>query len=62
LERAGASIGSTISVGDRVTNDIDGPRAISMDEIFLDRENEAPDIDVPRITTLRELSDLVELA
>ncbi|MBT5773861.1 MAG: HAD family hydrolase [Dehalococcoidia bacterium] len=61
LERAGASVDSTISVGDRVANDIDGPRAIGMAGIFLDRENVAPDIDVPRITTLRELPDLVEL-
>ncbi len=62
LERAGATVESTISVGDRVGNDIDGPRAIGMDGIFLDRANAAPDIDVPRITTLRELPGLLELA
>jgi len=62
LERAGASVESTISVGDRMGNDIDGPRGIGMDGIFLDRANVAPDIDVARITTLRELPDLLELA
>lgn len=62
LERAGADVESTISVGDRIENDIDGPRAIGMAGIFLDRANVVPDIDVPRIKTLRELPDLVELA
>jgi putative hydrolase of the HAD superfamily len=62
LERAGVTVESTISVGDRVGNDIDGPRAIGMDGIFLDRFDAAPDIDVPRIRTLRELPDLLELA
>lgn len=61
LERAGANVATTISVGDRVENDVDGPRGVGMDAIFLDRANVAPDIDVPRITTLRELPDLLEL-
>lgn len=62
LERAGAEVATTISVGDRVQNDVDGPRAVGMDSIFLDRFDAAPDIDVPRIRTLRELPGLLELA
>jgi putative hydrolase of the HAD superfamily len=62
LERAGARSESTVSVGDSVVNDVDGAVALGMSGIFLDRANAAPDIDVPRITTLRELPDLVELA
>lgn len=62
LELVGASVASTISVGDRVENDVDGPRAVGMDAIFVDRAGVAPDIDVPRIRTLRELPGLLELA
>ena len=62
LERAGAPAELTVSVGDSVTNDVDGALAVGMRGIFLDRADEAPDIDVPRIRTLRELPDLLELA
>jgi FMN phosphatase YigB (HAD superfamily) len=62
LERAGASVESTISVGDSSATDIDGPRAIGIDGILLDCANAAPDIDVPRISTLREPPDLPEPA
>ena len=62
LKRAGASVESTISAGDRMGNDIDGPRGIEMDWIFLDRANGAADVAVARITTLRELANLLVLA
>jgi putative hydrolase of the HAD superfamily len=50
-----------LSVGDRIDNDVTPARAAGLHAVFLDRVGAAPDADVPRIASLSELLDLVEL-
>lgn len=52
----------TISVGDRIENDIDPAHSAGLHAVFLDRKDAAPDVDVTRIASLRELIALLEFA
>jgi len=59
-ERSGARVETTLMVGDRMDNDVASAIALGMYGVLLDREGRAPDLDAPRIDSLRELPDLVE--
>jgi putative hydrolase of the HAD superfamily len=58
---AGGRPETALSVGDRIDNDIIAARAAGLHAVVLDRAGTTPDADVPRIASLEELSDLVEL-
>lgn len=63
--RAVADVGGqpelSLSVGDRIDNDVLPARAAGLHAALLDRHDKAPDVEVPRITSLTELLTLVEL-
>ena len=59
---AGGELELALPVGDRVDNDVSPARAAGLHAVFLDRDGRAPDVEVPRISTLLELPALVELA
>ena len=61
LERAGGRAAEAISVGDSIENDIEPPRALGMHALLIDRASTARDADVPRIESLEQLPDLLEL-
>ena len=51
-----------VSVGDRVENDVAPAHAAGLHAVFLDRHGAVPDVDVPRVSSLAELSGLLEFA
>ena len=57
---AGGQPELSLSVGDRVENDVTPARAAGLQALLLDRHGHAPDV-VPRISSLSELLALVEL-
>lgn len=58
---AGGRTELALSVGDRVENDVTPALAAGLQAVLLDRGGRAPEIEVPRIASLQELVDLVEL-
>ncbi|MDA0353559.1 MAG: HAD family hydrolase [Chloroflexi bacterium] len=58
----GGEPGSALSVGDRIDNDVTPARSAGLHAVFLDRHDRAPDADVPRISVLTELLEMVEFA
>ena len=60
MERSGARVETTVMVGDRMDNDVASAVALGMYGVLLDRDGRALDIDAPRISSLRDLSALIE--
>jgi len=58
----GGSPELAVSVGDRIENDVTPAHTAGLHALFLDRHELAPDADVPRIASLRELTALLEFA
>lgn len=58
----GGQPGLSLSVGDRVENDVTPAHTAGLRAVFLDRHGAAPDIDVPSIASLAELPALLEFA
>jgi putative hydrolase of the HAD superfamily len=58
---AGGQPELSLSVGDRIDNDVLSARAASLHATLLDRHDQARAVEVPRITSLTELLTLVEL-
>lgn len=61
MERSGAHAETALMVGDRIDNDIAPAIALGMYGVLLDRAGAAPDVDVPRIDSLRDLPALIEV-
>lgn len=61
MERSGARAETTLMVGDRIDNDVAPAIALGLYGVLLDRAGAAPDVDVPRIDSLRDLSPLIEV-
>ncbi len=62
LERAGSEPSETVHVGDQLTSDVEGARAVNINPVLLDRDGNHPDYTAcPRITTLMELPALIGL-
>ena len=62
LERAGSEPHETVHVGDQLTSDVEGARAVDINPVLLDRDGNHPDYTgCPRITTLMELPGLLGL-
>ena len=61
MERSGAHAETTLMVGDRMDNDIAPAVALGMYGALLDRERRALDVDAPRIDSLADLLDLIEV-
>jgi FMN phosphatase YigB (HAD superfamily) len=61
MERCGARVETTLMVGDRMDNDVAPAIAIGMYGVLIDRDRRAPDLDAPRIESLRDLSALIEV-
>ena len=61
LERAGASAGEAVMVGDSLQHDVAGARRLGMRAVLVSRAGPAPGCppDVPVITTLRDLPPLL---
>jgi putative hydrolase of the HAD superfamily len=53
--------GAILHVGDSPTSDVQGARAAGLRAILLDRAGRHAHLDVPRVSSLRELLDLPEL-
>ncbi|TAJ16818.1 MAG: HAD family hydrolase [Dehalococcoidia bacterium] len=62
LERIGAHAKTTLMVGDRMDNDVVPAVALGMYGALLDRGRRALDVDVPRLDSLADLLDLIEVA
>lgn len=60
MERCGARADSTLMVGDRMDNDVAPAVALGMYGVLIDRDGRAPDVDAPRIESLRDLPALIE--
>jgi HAD superfamily hydrolase (TIGR01662 family) len=60
LERAGVSAGQAAMVGDSLSHDVDGARAVGMRGILLVRGGESPEVD-DGIDVIRSLSELPAL-
>lgn len=61
MERSGARAETTLMVGDRMDNDVQPALALGMYGVLLDRERRALDVDAPRMDSLAELLDLIEV-
>jgi putative hydrolase of the HAD superfamily len=61
LQRMGVAPAQAVMVGDSLSQDVRGARRVGMRAVWLTRGGavEPPDADVPVITTLRDLPDLV---
>jgi HAD superfamily hydrolase (TIGR01509 family) len=61
IAATGGSPSTSLSVGDRIENDVEPAHSAGLHAVLLDRQGRSLDADVPRITSLRELVDLVEI-
>ena len=55
LERAGVEPQEVLYVGDQVSSDVEGSRAVGMNPVLIDRNDRSPKVDCPRIRTLPEV-------
>lgn len=61
LDKAGASPGETIHVGDQLTSDIDGAEGVGINPVLLDRDGNHRDYtEHPRIESLSEFPDVLK--
>ncbi|RLT37654.1 MAG: HAD family hydrolase [Chloroflexi bacterium] len=61
MERSGARVETTLMVGDRMDNDVAPAMALGMYGVLIDRDRRAPNVDAPRIESLRDLPALIEV-
>lgn len=59
LQRNGLNPHECVHIGDNYMNDYVCPTSIGMNAIFLDRENEHPDISIDKIKDLKELLTII---
>jgi len=60
LERSGSAAPSTIHVGDLYYVDVVGARAAGISPVLFDVADLYPDVDCPRVRSLRELAAIIE--
>ena len=61
LSRGGVAADEAVHVGDQLTSDIDGARAVGIHPVLIDRDGNHPDFcDAPRIAELSELAGVFE--
>ena len=59
LERAGVAAQEAIYVGDQVSSDVEGSRAVGMMPVLIDRNDRNPAVDCLRIRALPEVREVV---
>lgn len=59
MESIGCLPNEAVHIGDRWKEDIEGASAVGIKPIFLDRESVRPDVDVWRVQSLSEISELI---
>lgn len=59
LERLAAAPGDVVMVGDSLTNDVHGARAIGIEAVLVDRGDQYASVGVPRVRSLTQVLDLV---
>lgn len=59
LERAGVEPQEVIYVGDQVSSDVEGSRAVGMNPVLIDRNNRNPTVDCPIVRALPEVHQVL---